>query len=204
MEWRLPTAIIDRSIADPDVGGSRYFPVVMTNGVGRMPTADEEARFWGLVESAWAMCGPEPAHVRQALVGRDPAADDHNGSLYALEAWMDRVLAQLRQLCADLSSVELTDMDRVVERKLYDLDRQEIHEHTDGSDDGFLYCRGFIVAAGQEFYNAVHADPVMAVMDAECEAICYFFAHLHNERFGGYPDTGSGISRESGRNPGGW
>ncbi|MFG2053330.1 hypothetical protein ACGFI9_04785 [Micromonospora sp. NPDC048930] len=44
----------------------------------------------------------------------------------------------------------------------------------------------------------------MAVVDAECEAMCYFFAHLHNGRFGGYPDTGSGISRESGRNPGGW
>ncbi|MEU7905027.1 hypothetical protein [Actinoplanes sp. NPDC049118] len=48
------------------------------------------------------------------------------------------------------------------------------------------------------------ADPAMAVMDAECETMCYFFAHLHDERFGGYPDTGSGISRESCRNPDGW
>ncbi|GAA3775559.1 hypothetical protein GCM10022225_74400 [Plantactinospora mayteni] len=174
------------------------------DGRGRVPTPTEEACFWGLVESAWGMCGPEPARVRAALVERDPAADDDNGSLYALEAWMDQFLTHLRRLCADLSSAELTNLDRVVERKLYDLDRQEVHEHTDGSDDGFLYCRGFIVAAGQEFYLGVHADPAMAVMDAECEAMCYFFAHLHDERFGGYPDTGSGISRESGRNPDGW
>ncbi|MFE0590858.1 DUF4240 domain-containing protein [Micromonospora echinospora] len=174
------------------------------NGAGRLPTADEEARFWGLVESAWAMCGPEPAHVRRKLVGREPDADDDDGGLYALDAWLDRFLARLRGLCADLSSAELTDMDRVVERKLYDLDRQDIHEHTDGSDDGFLYCRGFIVAAGQKFYDAVLAVPAMAVMDAECEAMCYFFAHLHDERFGDYPDTGSGISRESGGNPDGW
>ena len=45
---------------------------------------------------------------------------------------------------------ELLQFDRILERKLYDIDRSEIHEYTDGSDDGFLYCRGFgigIVAA---------------------------------------------------------
>jgi hypothetical protein len=177
---------------------------VTTDGVSRVPTATEEARFWELVESAWAACGLEPARVRQSLVDRAPAADADNSGLYALDAWMDQFLTQLRRLCADLSSAELTDLDRVVERKLYDIDRQDIHEHTDGSDDGFLYCRGFIVAAGHRFYDAVHADPAMAVMDAECETMCYFFAHLHDERFGDFPDTGSGISRESGRNPDGW
>jgi hypothetical protein len=56
----------------------------------------------------------------------------------------------------------------------------------------------------QDFYRAVAADPAMAVLDADCEEMCYFFAHLHHERFGGFPDTGSGISRETGRNPDGW
>lgn len=168
-----------------------------------MPSAVEEARFWQLVESAWAACGPEPARVRRALVERDPSADEYD-DLYALDEWREQFLAHLRGLCAGLSSAELTDLDRVVERKLFDLDRQEIHEQTDGSDDGFLYCRGFIVAAGQDFYRAVAADPAMAVMDADCEEMCYFFAHLHNERFGDFPDTGSGISRETGRNPEGW
>ncbi len=41
--------------------------------------------------------------------------------------------------------------DRMLERKLplYNVDRQEIQEVTDGSDDGFLYARGFIVALGE-------------------------------------------------------
>ena len=133
-----------------------------------------------------------------------PSGGWRQPQLYALDAWTDEFLTHLRSLSADLSSDELTDLDRVVERKLYDLDRQEIHDHTDGSDDGFLYCRGFIVAAGQKFYQTVAADPAMAVLDAECEAMCYFFAHLHNARFVRYPDTGSNISRESGRNPDGW
>ena len=33
--------------------------------------------------------------------------------------------------------------------------------------------------------------------------MCYFFARLHKERFGGWPETGSGISRESCINPAG-
>jgi hypothetical protein len=57
---------------------------------------------------------------------------------------------------------ELTSLDRVVERKLYDLDREDVHEVTDGSDDGFLYARGFIVAMGKDFYGAVLANPSVA------------------------------------------
>jgi hypothetical protein len=44
----------------------------------------------------------------------------------------------------------------------------------------------------------------MGVPDAECEEMCYFFAHLYRERFGDFPDTGSGISRESCSNQAGW
>ncbi|GAA0453786.1 hypothetical protein Ade02nite_02080 [Paractinoplanes deccanensis] len=61
-----------------------------------------------------------------------------------------------------------------------------------------------MVAAGRAFVSAVEADPSLAVPDAEFESMCYFFAHLHAQRFGDYPETGSGISRESASNPDGW
>ncbi|SNY57110.1 DUF4240 domain-containing protein [Paractinoplanes atraurantiacus] len=164
----------------------------------RVPTEAEEARFWALIESAWAACGPGAARARQALLDRD-----QSGAL-TVESRLDTFLERLRSLSAGLSSAELTDLDRVAERLLFRIDREEIQEHTDGSDDGFLYCRGFILAAGRDFYYAVDADPARAVEDAECESMPYFFAHLHNERFGDFPDTGSGISRESATNPDGW
>jgi len=50
----------------------------------------------------------------------------------------------------------------------------------------------------------VRADPAMAVLDGECERMCYFFAHLYRDRFGDFPETGSGISWESVSNPVGW
>jgi hypothetical protein len=60
------------------------------------------------------------------------------------------------------------------------------------------------VALGRRYYEAVAADPRLAVLDAECEEMCYFFAQLHKERFGTWPATGSGISRESASNQAGW
>ncbi|MEU4624343.1 DUF4240 domain-containing protein [Actinoplanes sp. NPDC023801] len=171
----------------------------------KIPTSAEEDRFWQLIESAWAELGPEPARIRHLLVDRTPDPDgEDDEALYALDAWLDKFTERLRAACAGLSAAELTVLDRVLERKLHDIDREDIHEFTDGSDDGFLYARGFIVAAGRSFYEAVKADPAKAIMDAEWEEMCYFFAHLHNSRFGDYPQTGSGISRESHSNRAGW
>lgn len=154
-------------------------------------TPEDHARFWNLIASAWAATGIEPAAVLRSTEG-------------GLQNRLDAFLAQLSALSTDLTSEELTALDRVAERALYDIDRAEIQAITDGSDDGFLYARGFIVAMGRDYYDAVNSDPEAATTDAECEEMCYFFAHLHNERFGGFPKTGSGISRETASNPTGW
>jgi hypothetical protein len=45
---------------------------------------------------------------------------------------------------------ELATFDRILERQLYEIDRADIHAATGGSDDGFLYSRGFVVALGQD------------------------------------------------------
>lgn len=166
--------------------------------MARIPTAAEEARFWSMVESAWERVGDEPSALRKALVGRD--GDDE---LDAVGRHLDTFLDHLLALTEGLSSEELTSLDRVVERKLYDLDRADVHEVTDGSDDGFLYARGFIVAMGKDFYDAVLADPSVAA-DSGFERLCYAFAHLHEKRFGDWPQLDSGISRETASNSAGW
>lgn len=163
-----------------------------------LPTAAEETRFWAVLETAWESLGPEPARLRKALLDGDSAAAD------ALDPYLDPFVAALRTAAADLTGAELTALDRVAERTLHQLDREDIHEVTDGSDDGFLYCRGFILAVGRDYVSAVLADPSLAVVDAECESVCYLFAHQHADRFGDFPETGSGISRESFANPAGW
>ncbi|MFD6398314.1 DUF4240 domain-containing protein [Nocardia sp. NPDC060249] len=154
-------------------------------------TPEDISRFWNLIASAWTATGTEPSAALRLTEGD-------------LERRLDAFLAQLSTLSKDFSSAELTALDRVAERALYDVDRADLQAITGGSDDGFLYARGFIVAMGRDYYDAVSSDPVTATADAECEEMCYFFAHLHNERFGTFPDTGSGISRETASNPVGW
>ncbi|MFC6010070.1 DUF4240 domain-containing protein [Nocardia lasii] len=160
-----------------------------------LPTEAEITIFWSLLESAWERVGSGTERRAALISSSDRSSDD---------ALLDPFLAELRTLSAGLTSAELTALDRALERSLFDIDRASIQEITDGSDDGFLYCRGFIVAMGREHYDAVLADPQNALTDAECEEMCYFFTHLHNDLFGSYPETGSGISRETASNPAHW
>lgn len=160
----------------------------------------DEERFWELIEDAWA-AESEVASRRAALVGGD--GDREEVAAIVQEA-CDVVVEELRTVLAELPKDELLAFDRILERKLYEIDREEIHEVTDGSDDGFLYCRGFIVSAGREFYEAVDRDPSLAIVDAECETMTYVSFHLFAERFGEAAWTRSEISRESGSNASGW
>jgi hypothetical protein len=151
-----------------------------------------------MIEAAWDAAG-DKAESRKRLVEGKLSED----RAYALQAALEgEVVPALREHLDTLSADELLAFDRILERKLYDIDRADIHERTDGSDDGFLYCRGFIVGMGRTYYEAVLADPDRAIIDAECEQTCYLSWHLHREKFGEIPP--SGISRESCSNSTGW
>jgi hypothetical protein len=180
--------------------GGTVWPVANPDELN-VPTPKAEADFWALIEAAWARLGPEVRAARQELVVR-PAGSPADTS--AVKSARRAFLDVLAGSCRGMTSAELIDLDRVCERKLWEIDRADVHAVTQGSDDGFLYARGFIVAIGREFYDSVAADPRMGVPYAEWEEMCYFFAHLHHKRFGGFPDTCSGISRESGQNLLGW
>jgi hypothetical protein len=152
---------------------------------------------WSLIESAWDEVGGYKKQRSRLAVGTLPGEDAEG-----LVAALDEVIPALRARLDRLSADELLALDRILERKLYDLDRAEVQEATDGSDDGFLYARGFIVAAGRSYYDAVNREPAIALMDLECEELCYLSRHLYQEKYGEVPD--SGISRESRSNSAGW
>jgi hypothetical protein len=156
-----------------------------------------EEQFWSLIESAWDVVGGCKKERNRLTAGK--LSDEKAGQL--MEA-LDEVIPALRHRLDGLSAEDLFAFDRILERKLYDLDRSEVQEATDGSDDGFLYARGFIVAAGKGYYDAVNREPATALMDLECEEMCYLSWHFYEEKYGTMPP--SGISRESGSNQAGW
>ena len=158
----------------------------------------DESKFWSMIETAWTKVR-NTAKARQKLVLGQLSEDK---ALDLEEKIGQTVITALAEMLRELSAEHLLTFDRILEQKLHDIDREDIHERTDGSDDGFLYCRGFIVAAGREFYDAVVNRPEVAVADAECEEMCYISLHIYEEKFGEMPP--SGVSRESFGNPAGW
>ena len=158
----------------------------------------DEDRFWSMIEAAWGAVGGKARSRQRLAEGRLSEA-----GAYSLQETLDQdVVPALQEQLAGLPAEELLAFDRILERKLYDIDRADIHERTDGSDDGFLYCRGLIVGMGRGYYEAVRVNPDRAVVDAECEAMCYLSWRLYQERFGEAPP--SCISRETQSNSAGW
>jgi Protein of unknown function (DUF4240) len=157
----------------------------------------DEIQFWSMIESAWNSAGGR-AQVRERLFENDLSEDEADELPKVLKV----VIPSLREGLDRLSAEELLAFDRILERKLFEIDRAEIQEHTDGSDDGFLYARGFIIAAGRGYFDAVNADPSRAMMNLECGSICYLPYHLYKGKFGEMPQ--SEISRESCSNKAGW
>lgn len=147
--------------------------------------------FWQLIEQAWKAAGPQ-GNQRAQLTDGSIDEDDIWPLADILEG---KTIPALREKLNQLSQQDLALFDNTLERKLYDIDRAEIHQYTDGSDDGFLYARGFIVGMGQAYYDTVNATPSLATSDVECEGICYLSYHVYRERFGDMPNTG--ICRES-------
>ena len=158
----------------------------------------DEKRFWSMIEAAWK-------DVEGSDVARKKLAQgklDEDAAMDLADQSSDEFVPALRAALEPLTKDDLLQFDRILERKLYDIDRADIQEHTDGSDDGFLYARGFIVAAGQAYYDAVNLHPSRAMMDLECEDMCYVSFHVYQGKYGDMPD--SDISRETGSNEAGW
>jgi hypothetical protein len=157
----------------------------------------DEARFWSVIESAWGGDDVQ-AGARRKLAAGELSEDEADELAESLGDFIAALQEQLDALPGD----DLLAFEQILERKLYDIDRADIHEHTDGSDDGFLYARGFIVAAGRDYYEAVRTEPSIAMMDLECEDMCFVARIMYEEKVGEIPP--SDISIESCSNKAGW
>ena len=160
----------------------------------------DESQFWLIIDNAWAETPGLLAHRDAALKTiTSPETKDELGLCIPQEA---EFISVIEKQLEKLTAAQLLRFDRILERKLFDIDREEIHEYTDGSDDGFLYCRGYIVAIGKSYYDAISVNPPLAVCDCECEPITHASAHIYGRKFGKMPR--SEICRETQSNQACW
>jgi hypothetical protein len=160
----------------------------------------EENRFWSLIESAWEGIDGQAEARRKFAAGElseDVALELANSLRHLV---MPAMLEQLDRLSAD----DLLAFQRILERKLYDIDRADIAEYAAYTDDGFLYARGFIAAVGKDYYEAVKAQPSLAMSgwQFESEDMCYVAQHVYEQKFGELPP--GEVSFETGSNREGW
>lgn len=76
---------------------------------------------------------------------------------------------KLKQLLLTFSREEIISFDRLLDEALYQLDREDIYEITDGSEDGFEYVRLWIVSQGRRYFETVLQNPTAAPRWAEEE-----------------------------------
>jgi len=123
----------------------------------------EEKEFWKIIENTWINSGKNENRLKAI------ASNDESLLQELMNFIDDELLPFYRQELEQLNKEEFTKFLLEFEKKLYQIDRQEIHEFTDGSDDGFLYCRCFIFAMGQEYYEMIDENPSQAKFDLEAE-----------------------------------
>jgi len=167
-----------------------------------------EQEFWQLIENVWELF-EEPNQIRRKIIEQGGTPELLKKASNALNQVIVPVIEEkLRSFTKD----NLIAFDQVLEKKLYDIDREDVQEYIEGGDDGFLYKRGFVVGMGQDYYNQINKNPIIATGNnfswhltggISCEAMCLIALAIHLEQYNeAMPITD--ISRESGINKAGW
>lgn len=163
----------------------------------------DEDTFWLLIEEAWLEAAPSLCRAREAL--RLERSRSGRALLARhLETALPDVLDALSERLVALSPSGLLSYDRTLERLLHRLDRVEVYAAMRGDPDQFARRRGFVIALGRDYFQAVDRDPRRVDTCAECRDMTYLPFHLLVDIHGPSAWTPSAISRESGTNPEGW
>ncbi|PSL46701.1 uncharacterized protein YfeS [Chitinophaga niastensis] len=138
-----------------------------------------EIVFWQIIEDAWTAAPALQAMRASALQTNDPSLiEDLTGKVYGA------ITNNIRQILLGLDKEGLTKFNHMMEERLFHIDRKEIHQYTSGSDDGFLYCRCFIVGMGKAYYDMIDNNPAKATSDAEAEIVGFIGYVVYKELFG--------------------
>jgi len=138
-----------------------------------------ENEFWEIIEASWAD-SPKLNKIRMKAV----KTNDEELLEELSDKLQGTILKNYHKRLFELEKDAITNFIHILEEKLYKIDREEIHEYTDGSDDGFLYCRCFILAMGKEYYEIIDNDPSAATMDLEAESFGFAAYEIYKKKFG--------------------
>ena len=120
----------------------------------------------------------------------------------------------MQPLTEELSKLvqEIQEFEKILAKALYDLDGRIFAANAGDSkrsDDGFLYCRCWVVVNGREHYEAVLADPekMPKTITEWCEPLLYVAREAWEQKTGTDAeewDYETKVSYETGSNEALW
>lgn len=121
----------------------------------------------------------------------------------------DGALAALIEKLSTLPEPEIFGFEENMAQALYALDTRRHAEQSDGSDEGFLACRCYVVARGRAYYDEVLADAAKMPKadDAGCESLLYVASGAWAKATGNDEDDwtfNASVNFETGSNAGQW
>ena len=138
-----------------------------------------QQKFWELIDSSWADSPKlNKTRVKAIKTNAEELLEELCGELE------DSILENYNKRLLRLDKGDFTKFIHILEERLYNIDREEIQGYTDGSDDGFLYCRCFILGMGEQYYNMIDKDPSKATMDLEAELFGFSAYSIYEDKFG--------------------
>lgn len=118
-----------------------------------------------------------------------------------------RAMSALAAYLESCSIPELEQFEQQLSQLLHDIDGEQYYDAAGiNSGDGFLYCRCFVVAMGQNFYTQILEDP-NSMPDTEYEPLLYLASRAWAAKTGNTPDDWDffpSVSYETGANTHRW
>lgn len=136
-------------------------------------------KFWSIIDATWSKV-PSLDIIKAITV----KTNDQELLPELSNAMEVQLLPHFKKVLSKMDKATLTNFILFQEKKLYQLDRQEVHQYTDGSDDGFLNSRCFILGMGEAYYNMIDKNPKKATMDLEAAGFGLAAYQVYEEKFG--------------------
>lgn len=167
----------------------------------------DEEKFWDLIEDAWVL-HEKGNMIRLSIIKRGSKEQELKKAGQILN---EKVIPSLLEILESLSKSDLAEFNKILIIKLYDIDRLDVHKYIGGSDDGFLYNRGFVIGMGEDFYYKIYSDPIKATNDnfswdfagLSAYDLCFMARNLYRELYDEEPPE-TGVSMESYSNKTAW
>lgn len=139
--------------------------------------------FWATIDAAWAKV-PNAKDARAVLYDPHTSFEARDAAHRTIQKQLPRMIKSLETILMEETSARLTAWDYILERRLNCLDNVRVWMCIGGSDDGFLYNRGYVVAVGKGYYDLVRRRPELGGQSSGrgAEEICYLGSHIHDNK----------------------